>query len=89
MGKKKQKIRDSSSPEKEAFCKILKDAAKEENVAVGEYVALALDALKIADLSTLHKQREAISILLEKIRDDEGSHRDALTKIAALVCPIK
>lgn len=82
--KKKQKFRDSSSPEKEAFCKKLKDAAKEENVAVGEYEALALDALKLSG----EPQKEAVSILLEKIRDDEGSHRDALKKIVANVCPV-
>jgi len=70
------------------LCQRLQAAVKDENMAVGEYEALALEALQVADLSTLHKQREAISILLEKIRDDEGSHRDALTKIVALACPI-
>ena len=58
-------------------------------MAVGEYVALAVEVQEVADLSTMHKQREAISILLEKIRDDEGSHRDALTKIVALTCPLE
>lgn len=84
MSKKKQKFRGLSSPEREAFCKKLKDAAKEENVAVGEYEALALDALKLSG----EPQKEAVSILLEKIRDDEGSHRDALKKIVANVCPV-
>jgi len=78
-----------SSPEGEAFCKKLKGVAYDENMAVGEYEALALEALKIEDLSMLHKQKEAISILLEKIRDDEGSHRDALKKIIAVACPVE
>lgn len=68
----------------EQFCKKLQNAVKEEDMAVGEYEALALDALKLSG----EPQKEAVSILLEKIRDDEGSHRDALKKIVFSVCPI-
>lgn len=97
--------------EKENFCRKLQAAVKDENMAVGEYEALALEALQVADpqlprgivttfISTMNAQedvefselrrkpREAVSILLEKIRDDEKSHKEALEKIHRLVCPI-
>jgi len=74
---------DLSKP-KEKFCYDLTNQIMDEGKAVGEYVALALDSLKLDD-----PQKEAVSILLEKLRDDEKSHKDALEKVVRIVCPIK
>ena len=72
--------------EKEKFCQKLQAAVNDENMAVAEYEALALEALRLEDRDPT--EREVVSILLEKVRDDEASHRDAIKKLVLNVCPI-
>jgi len=74
---------DLSKP-KEKFCYNLTNQILDEHDAVAKYVALALDSLKLDE-----SQKEAVSILLEKLRDDEKSHEEALEKVVRIVCPIK
>lgn len=66
------------------FCSILRDQIKEESKAVGEYAASALDVLQLGLPSS-----DVASILFEKIRDDEKSHKETLEKLARSVCSIK
>lgn len=69
---------------KKKFCSTLRVQIKDESKAVGEYTASALDVLQL-DLPS----SEVASILFEKIRDDEKSHKESLEKLARSVCSIK
>ena len=66
------------------FCSDLRSQIKDESNASGEYEALALDALHLSLPSS-----DVASILFEKIRDDEKSHKETLEKLMRSVCPIK
>ena len=70
---------------KKKFCLDLHAQIKDERKASGEYEALALEALNILQTNL----GEVASILFEKIRDDEGSHKEALEKLARSICSIK
>ena len=72
------------SKKKQKFCNDIYKAIKDERDATVEYATLALQSLELDD-----KTMEAVSIIMEKIRDDEKSHKEALEKIGRVVCPIK
>ena len=62
---------------KQKRCRIISSQIVDESDAVKTYRALA-DSFRKADVAT--------AILIDKIADDEASHKKALTRVARVVC---
>ena len=58
-------------------CEIVSDQIKDEAMATKEYRSLA---------KSFRKTNLGVAILVDKIADDEESHKKALTKVFQLVC---
>ena len=65
------------------FCKSIPAQLKDEDMAVSEYNAKAVEARKLNYLGS-----ELIAVLYEKLAMDEASHGDVLRKMQREVCPI-
>ena len=65
------------------FCQSIPAQLKDENMAVAEYNAKAVESRKLN-----YPGSELIAIIYEKLAMDEASHGEALRKIQREVCPI-